>query len=702
MNEKDRILYLRKTLHEHNYKYYVLNQPDISDQEFDFLMHELQDLEARHPELYDANSPTLRVGSDLNQNFTQVAHKYPMLSLANTYNEQDVADWYDSVRRGLDGEDFEVCCEMKYDGLSISLTYVDGKLVRGVTRGDGVHGDDVTANVRTIRCIPLVLKEGSGYPHEFEIRGEILMPWKVFERLNAEREAAEEPLFANPRNAASGTLKSQNSRLVASRQLDSYLYYLLGDTLPSDGHYENLQTAASWGFKISQGMKKVKTLQEIYDYINYWDTERKNLPVATDGIVLKVNSLRQQRSLGYTAKSPRWAIAYKFKAERACTRLNEVSYQVGRTGAVTPVANMDAVQLAGTVVKRATLNNEDFIRNFDLHIGDYVYVEKGGEIIPKIVGVDIDRRPEDAQPVKFIDKCPECGTPLVRYEGEAAHYCPNDTGCPPQIKGRIEHFIARRAMNIDSLGPETVDEYYRRGLVHNIADLYTIKVPDINGSGNRERSARKIVDGIAASKQVPFERVVFALGIRFVGETSARLLARHFKTMDALQNASMQQLMEVEGVGEVIAKSVIAYFHNPVNQDIVERLRLYGLQMQLSEEQINGASDKLAGKSIVISGVFAKHSRDEYKALIEQHGGKNVGSISGKTSFILAGDNMGPSKLQKAEKLGIPLVNEDDFLDMIGGDVVSATENEAAVDDTDAPIQEEKPRADANGQLSLF
>ena len=702
MNEKDRILYLRKTLHEHNYKYYVLNQPDISDQEFDFLMHELQDLEARHPELYDANSPTLRVGSDLNQNFTQVAHKYPMLSLANTYNEQDVADWYDSVRRGLDGEDFEVCCEMKYDGLSISLSYVDGKLVRGVTRGDGVHGDDVTANVRTIRCIPLVLKEGSGYPHEFEIRGEILMPWKVFERLNAEREAAEEPLFANPRNAASGTLKSQNSRLVASRQLDSYLYYLLGDTLPSDGHYENLQTAASWGFKISQGMKKVKTLQEIYDYINYWDTERKNLPVATDGIVLKVNSLRQQRSLGYTARSPRWAIAYKFKAERACTRLNEVSYQVGRTGAVTPVANMDAVQLAGTVVKRATLNNEDFIRNFDLHIGDYVYVEKGGEIIPKIVGVDIDRRPEDAQPVKFIDKCPECGTPLVRYEGEAAHYCSNDTGCPPQIKGRIEHFIARRAMNIDSLGPETVDEYYRRGLVHNIADLYTIKVQDINGSGNRERSARKIVDGIAASKQVPFERVVFALGIRFVGETSARLLARHFKTMDALQNASMQQLMEVEGVGEVIAKSVIAYFHNPVNQDIVERLRSYGLQMQLSEEQITGASNKLAGKSIVISGVFAKHSRDEYKALIEQHGGKNVGSISGKTSFILAGDNMGPSKLQKAEKLGIPLVNEDDFLDMIGGDVVSATENEAAVDDTDAPIQEEKPRADANGQLSLF
>lgn len=690
MNEKERILYLRQQLHEHNYKYYVLNQPEISDQDFDMLMHELQELESRHPEMADPNSPTQRVGSDLNQNFTQVAHKYPMLSLANTYNEQDVADWYDSVKRGLDGEDFEVCCEMKYDGLSISLTYIDGKLVRGVTRGDGVHGDDVTANVKTIRAIPLVLKEGSGYPQEFEIRGEILMPWNVFERLNAEREAAEEPLFANPRNAASGTLKSQNSKLVASRQLDAYLYYLLGDTLPSDGHYENLETAATWGFKISQGMKKVKKLQEIYDYINYWDTERKNLPVATDGIVLKVNSLRQQRALGYTAKSPRWAIAYKFKAEQACTRLNEVTYQVGRTGAVTPVANMDAVQLAGTVVKRATLNNEDFIRNFDLHIGDYVYVEKGGEIIPKIVGVALDKRPENAEPVKFIDVCPECGTPLVRYDGEAAHYCPNDTGCPPQIKGRIEHFIARRAMNIDSLGPETVDEYYRRGLVHNIADLYNIRVQDINGAGNRERSARKIVEGIAKSKEVPFERVVFALGIRFVGETSARLLARHFKTMDALQSATMQQLMEVDGVGEVIAKSVISYFSNPVNKEIVERLRSYGLKMQLTEEQISGATDTLAGKSIVISGVFTKHSRDEYKALIERNGGKNVGSISGKTSFILAGDNMGPSKLQKAEKLGIPLVDEDTFLEMIGGgDVV----NETAV---------EKPKIEGDGQLSLF
>ena len=689
MNEKERILYLREQLHEHNYKYYVLNQPDISDQDFDFLMHELQDLEAKHPELYDANSPTQRVGSDLNQNFTQVAHKYPMLSLANTYNEQDVADWYESVSRGLAGEPFEVCCEMKYDGLSISLTYVDGKLVSGVTRGDGVHGDDVTANVKTIRCIPLVLKEGTGYPKEFEIRGEILMPWKVFEQLNAEREAAEEPLFANPRNAASGTLKSQNSKLVASRRLDAYLYYLLGDNLPAEGHYENLQAAAHWGFKISQGMKKVGSLEEIYEFINYWDTERKNLPVATDGIVLKVNSLRQQRALGYTAKSPRWAIAYKFKAERACTRLNEVTYQVGRTGAVTPVANMDPVQLAGTIVKRATLNNEDFIRSFDLHIGDYVYVEKGGEIIPKIVGVAVEKRQQDAVPVEFIKTCPECGTPLVRYEGEAAHYCPNDTGCPPQIKGRIEHFIARRAMNIDSLGPETVDEYYRRGLIHNIADLYKIQVQDINGTGNRERSAQKIVNGIEASKKVPFERVVFALGIRFVGETSARLLARRFKTMDALQAATMQQLMDIDGVGEVIAKSVITYFANPVNQEIVARLRSYGLQMQLSEEQIEGTSDRLSGKSIVISGVFTKHSRDEYKALIEKNGGKNVGSISGKTSFILAGENMGPSKLQKAEKLGVPLVDEATFLEMIG-------EANAESESTSTPTVE------PDGQLSLF
>lgn len=667
MNDKERILALRKQLNEHNYKYYVLNEPDITDFEFDALMRQLQQLEAQYPELADPNSPTQRVGSDLNQEFKQVAHRYPMLSLANTYNQEEVRDWYQSVQRGLQGEPFEVCCEMKYDGLSISLTYVDGQLVRGVTRGDGIHGDDVTANVKTIRCIPLVLP-GTGYPHEFEIRGEILMPWKVFERLNAEREAAEEPLFANPRNAASGTLKSQNSRLVASRQLDSYLYYLLGDTLPTDGHYENLQEAARWGFKISQGMKKVKTLEEIFAYIDYWDTERKNLPVATDGIVLKVNSLRQQQRLGYTAKSPRWAIAYKFKAERALTRLDEVTYQVGRTGAITPVANMQPVQLAGTTVRRATLNNEDFIRSLDLHIADYVYVEKGGEIIPKIVGVEVDKRPADAKPVTFITHCPECGAPLVRYPGEAAHYCPNDAACPPQIKGRIEHFIARRAMNIDSLGPETVDEYFRRGLIHNIADLYDIKVTDICAGGNKQRSALKIVKAIEASKQVPFERVVFALGIRFVGETSARLIARRLGNIDALMNASLSTLMQIDGVGEVIANSILSYFRNPTNREIVERLRACGLQMSIVSDEAAPASNVLEGKSIVISGVFQHHSRDEYKALIERHGGKNVGSISGKTSFILAGENMGPSKLEKAEKLGVAIVDEDTFLKMIEGE----------------------------------
>ncbi|MCR5269637.1 MAG: NAD-dependent DNA ligase LigA [Prevotella sp.] len=664
MDDTQRIMELRQQLHEHNYKYYVLNQPEISDQEFDFMMHELQELEAKHPELFDANSPTQRVGSDLQSEFHQVAHKYPMLSLANTYSEQDVREWYESVRKGLGGEDFEVCCEMKYDGLSISLTYVDGRLTQAVTRGDGVQGDDVTQNVRTIPCIPLILP-GSGYPREFEIRGEILMPWSSFERLNREREAAEEPLFANPRNAASGTLKSLDSRVVAKRGLDAYLYYLLGENLPDEGHFENLQRARSWGFKISEGMRKVKTVEEILDFINYWDTERKNLPVATDGIVLKVNSLRQQRSLGYTAKSPRWAIAYKFKAERACTRLLEVTYQVGRTGAVTPVANMEPVQLAGTTVKRATLNNEDFIKSFDLHIGDAVYVEKGGEIIPKIVGVDVEQRPIIAMPVQFVKRCPECGTPLVRYEGEAAWYCPNDTGCPPQIKGRIEHFIARKAMNIDSLGPETIDEYYRRGLVKNVADLYLIDVQQINGDGSRTKSAQRIVNGILKSKEVPFERVVFALGIRFVGETSARLLARHFKSMDALMAAGLDELQEVEGIGEVMAKSIFGFFHDEKNLEIVSRLRSYGLQMDLQASQTAQTSDKLAGQSVVISGVFAHHSRDEYKLIIEQNGGKNVGSISGKTSFILAGENMGPSKLEKAQKLGIKILNEDEFLELL-------------------------------------
>ena len=677
--EQQKILQLRKELHEHNHRYYVLNQPLISDQEFDLMMHQLQDLEAKHPEMADPNSPTQRVGSDISQDFTQVAHRYPMLSLANTYSEQEVGEWYASVSKGLAGEPFEVCCELKYDGLSISLTYEEGRLVRGVTRGDGVQGDDVTGNVKTIRSIPLVLpaweeqqKNGIGLfdetppiPRNFEIRGEILMPWRVFDRLNKEREEAGETLFANPRNAASGTLKNLKSELVAKRQLDAYLYYLLGETLPCDGHYENLQVAGKWGFKVSQGMKKVHSLQEVLEYIAYWDKERRNLPVATDGIVLKVNSLRQQRALGFTAKSPRWAIAFKYKAERECTRLREVTYQVGRTGAVTPVANMDPVLLAGTTVKRATLNNEDFIRSFDLHIGDYVFVEKGGEIIPKIVGVDTERREPGAQPVCFATHCPECGTPLVRVEGEAAHYCPNDTGCPPQIKGRIEHFIARKAMNIESLGPETIDDYFRQGLVHNVADLYDIRVDDINGDGSRQKSALKIVNSIQQSRSVPFERVVFALGIRFVGETSAKMLARHFKNIDTLENATLDELMQIEGVGEVIAKSVVGYFHNPENRRIVERLKGYGLTMAIAEEQMQEGGGTLAGKSIVISGVFQQHSREEYKEIIERNGGKNVGSISSKTSFILAGDNMGPSKLQKAQKLGIEIVSEQQFLEMI-------------------------------------
>ena len=664
MDEKERIDWLRRELHEHNHNYYVLNRPVISDQDFDFMMHELQDLEARHPEWYDPNSPTQRVGSDIQKEFKQVVHRYPMLSLSNTYSEQDVREWYESVRKGLMGEDFEICCEMKYDGLSISLTYVDGRLTQAVTRGDGVRGDDVTQNVKTIPSIPLVLTH-SGLPHEFEMRGEILMPWASFERLNREREASEEPLFANPRNAASGTLKSLDSRIVAQRGLDAYLYYMLGEELPANGHYENLMEARSWGFKISEGMRKVHTVDEILDFINYWDSERKNLPVATDGIVLKVNSLIQQRSLGYTAKSPRWAIAYKFKAERQCTRLLEVTYQVGRTGAVTPVANMEPVQLAGTTVRRATLNNEDFIKSFDLHIGDYVYVEKGGEIIPKIVGVDIDKRPIIAQPVTFIKRCPECGTPLVRYEGEAAWYCPNDSNCPPQMKGKIEHFIARKAMNIDSLGPETVDEYYRRGLIHNVADLYDIDVQQINGDGSRTKSAQKIVNAIQSSKSVPFERVVFALGIRFVGETSARLLARHFKSMDALMQATTDDLMQLEGIGLVMANSIVDYFHNEENRRIVERLRGYGLQFTVNMQQMEGQTDRLAGMTIVISGVFAMHSRDEYKQMIEMHGGKNVGSISGKTSFVLAGENMGPSKLKKAQDLGVRVINEEEFLKMI-------------------------------------
>ena len=636
MTDIERIDQLREELHVHNYNYYVLNAPVISDLEFDKLMRELQDLEALHPEYYDPNSPSVRVGSDLNKNFTQVEHKYPMLSLGNTYSQAEVTEFYERVSKSLN-EEFELCCEMKYDGTSISLTYEDGKLVRAVTRGDGVRGDDVTDNVKTIRSIPLVL-HGEGYPKNFEIRGEILMPWNVFEELNRERELREEPLFANPRNAASGTLKSQNSAVVANRKLDAYLYYLLGDNLPHDGHYENLQEAAKWGFKISHISRKARTLQEVFDFINYWDVERKNLPVATDGIVLKVNSLRQQRNLGYTAKSPRWAIAYKFQAERALTKL----------------------------VRRASLHNADIIASLDLHIGDMVYVEKGGEIIPKITGVEVSARPAGSEKVTFITHCPECGSELVRYEDEAAYYCTNETACPPQIKGKIEHFISRRAMNIEGLGPETVDLFYQEGLIHDIADLYTLQTADICRLERMgEKSAENIIQGIERSKEVPYERVLFALGIRFVGETVAKKVAKAFRSIEALASTNLDDLIHVDEIGEKIAGSIIQYFANEKNRILVERLRQSGLKLEADEEDLSGYSDKLKGMSIVISGVFARHSRDEYKALIEKHGGKNVGSISKKTSFILAGDNMGPSKLGKAQQLNIPIKDENEFLAMI-------------------------------------
>lgn len=664
MTEIERIDQLREELHTHNYNYYVLNAPVITDQEFDHLMRELQDLEAKHPEHFDPNSPSVRVGSDLNKNFKQVEHKYPMLSLGNTYSQAEVTEFYDRVSKSLN-EDFEICCEMKFDGTSISLTYEHGKLVQAVTRGDGVRGDDVTDNVKTIRTIPLILH--GDYPDSFEMRGEILMPWDVFEELNRERELREEPLFANPRNAASGTLKSQNSAVVASRKLDAYLYYMLGENLPHDGHYENLMEAEKWGFKISHITKKVHSLQEIFDFINYWDVERKNLPVATDGIVLKVNSLRQQRNLGYTAKSPRWAIAYKFQAERALTRLNKVTYQVGRTGAITPVANLDPVQLSGTTVRRASLHNADIIASLDLHIGDMVYVEKGGEIIPKITGVDIDSRSADAEKVEFISHCPECGSKLIRYEDEAAFYCPNETGCPPQIKGKIEHFISRRAMNIEGLGPETVDQFYQEGLIHNVADLYSLSADDICRLDRMgEKSADNIIQGIARSKEVPYERVLFALGIRFVGETVAKKVAKAFRSIDALAAANLDALIHVDEIGLKIAQSIISYFADDKNRELLERLRNAGLKLEADEEDLSGHTDILQGKSIVISGVFSRHSRDEYKELIEKHGGKNVGSISKKTSFILAGDNMGPSKLEKARSLGIAIIDENEFLSMIG------------------------------------
>lgn len=666
MDNKARILELRELLHRHNHNYYVLNSPTIGDIEFDMLMRELQELEARHPDMYDPNSPTLRVGSDITKEFKQVQHRYPMLSLGNTYSKEEVADFFERVKRTLN-EDFEICCELKFDGTSISLTYIDGKLVRAVTRGDGEKGDDVTANVKTIRTVPLVLS-GSGYPAEFEIRGEVLMPWDVFERLNLERAGAGEQLFANPRNAASGTLKLQDSTVVAKRSLDAYLYFLLGDNLPADGHYENLEAAKEWGFKISDTTCKCRTIDQVFAFIDRMDAERKNLSFATDGIVLKVNSLRQQKNLGYTAKSPRWAIAYKFQAESAVTRLNEVTYQVGRTGVVTPVANLDPVQLSGTVVRRASLHNADIIEKLDLYVGDMVYVEKGGEIIPKITGVDTAARFMLGEKVTFITKCPECGTPLVRYDGEAAHYCPNELTCPPQIKGKIEHFVSREAMNIDSIGPETIEQLYNYGLIKSIADIYALQSEDLMFLPRMgEKSALNIINAVRASLQVPFERVLFALGIRFVGATVAKRLARAFGNIDALMDATFEQLTAVDEIGERIAGAVRAFFAKDENLQLVARLREAGLAFETTDEPGAEKSELLQGQSIVISGVFAHHSRDEYKDMIERNGGKNVGSVSKSTSFILMGENMGPSKLEKAQKLGVRLVTEDEFLLMLEG-----------------------------------
>ncbi len=663
MTIEEQIEALRTELDRHNYNYYVLSAPTISDREFDEKMKTLQDLEAAHPEYDDPNSPTHRVGSDLSKEFEQVVHKYPMLSLGNTYSEADVRDFYERTARALN-EPFEIVAELKFDGTSISVTYEEGRMVRAVTRGDGTKGDDVTANVRTIRSVPLRLY--GNYPAALEVRGEILLPWAEFDRLNAEREAQEEPLFANPRNAASGTLKQQNSAVVAARKLDAYFYYVLGEELPADTHYGNLQYARSLGFKISDAIRLCRSIDDVFDYINHWDTERKNLPVATDGIVLKVNSLRQQRLLGFTAKNPRWAIAYKFQAEQAETRLNSVSFQVGRTGAVTPVANLEPVLLAGTVVKRASLHNADIIKSLDLHIGDQVYVEKGGEIIPKIVGVNKEARGMMmGDNVRFIRRCPVCGTPLVRIEGEAAHYCPNDVACPPQIKGRIEHFVTRKAMNIN-MGPETVEDLYEAGLVHNVADLYALKITDLMHLERwAEKSARNLLESLRASRQVPFERVLYALGIRYVGETVAKRLALAFRSMENLEKATFEALLAVDDIGERIAQSVRDYFADERNRVIVERLKTYGLQMELSEAAQQATGDKLKGLTIVISGTFSKHSRDEYKALIEQNGGKNGSSVSGKTDYILAGENMGPAKLQKAEKLGVKIIDEDDFLKMI-------------------------------------
>ena len=661
---ENKIKSLREELEQHNYRYYVLSMPTISDKQYDEMMKELQFLEEQHPAFFDPHSPTQRVGSDLSKEFEQVPHRYPMLSLGNTYSREEVRDFYERTARTLN-EPFEIVAELKYDGTSISLIYEDGRLMQAVTRGDGIRGDDVTANVRTIRSIPLKL-HGKDYPQRFEIRGEIVLPWTEFERLNKEREAQEEPLFANPRNAASGTLKQQNPQIVAARRLDAYLYYMLGEELPADEHYGNLQKARTWGFKVSEAIRVCRNLQDINDYIAYWDVERKNLPVATDGIVLKVNSLKQQRFLGHTAKSPRWAISYKFQAERAETRLTSVSYQVGRTGVVTPVANLEPVQLAGTVVKRASLHNADIIAGLDLHIGDRVYVEKGGEIIPKIVGVNTEARPMlMGDKVTFIHHCPECRTALIRPEGEAAHYCPNERTCPPQVKGKIEHFVTRKAMNIN-MGPETVEDLYHAGYVRNVADLYTLRTVDLLRLERwAEKSAQNLMDSLEASKQVPFERVLYGLGIRYVGETVAKRLAYAYGSMEHLEQASLESLIQTDEIGERIAQSVIDFFADERNRNMIDRLKEYGLQMALQEDAPATRSEKLNGLAFVISGTFTRHSRDEYKAMIEQNGGKNTGSISGKTDYLLAGANMGPAKLAKAEKMGIKIINEEEFLNIL-------------------------------------
>lgn len=663
MTKLQQIESLRKELHQHNYNYYVLNAPTIPDYEFDMKLKELQVLETEHPEFFDPLSPTQRVGSDINTAFRQVEHQYPMLSLENTYSEGEVRDFYNRIKKLLH-EDVELVCELKYDGASISLIYEDGKLLRAVTRGDGEQGDDVTENVKTIRSIPLYLQ--GDYPERFEIRGEILMPWTVFDALNKEREEQEEVLFANPRNAGSGTLKLQNSSIVASRKLDSYLYNILGENLPFASHFDSLRAAKTWGFKISEAVKICSSLEEVFEFIHYWDEERKKLPVATDGIVIKVNDFAQQRTLGATAKSPRWAIAYKYQAESGLTRLNSVSYQVGRTGAVTPVANLDPVLLSGTTVRRASLHNADIIAGLDLHIGDMVYVEKGGEIIPKITAVAVDQRVLIGDKVQFIKNCPECNTPLVRYEGEAAHYCPNENTCPPQIKGKIQHFVSRKAMNIEGLGVETINLLYDEGLLHDVADIYTLQVDDLSGLERLgEKSAQNILQSIEKSKDIPFDRVIFALGIRFVGETVAKKLVQVLHDIEQLKTATYDTLIKIDEIGERIAQSVVQYFAEDKNIMLINRLKDYGLQMAVAEGDLKPQSDTLKDKSIVISGTFQHHSRDEYKQMIIQHGGKNVSSISSKTSFVLAGEKMGPEKLKKAESLGIPILNEGEFLEML-------------------------------------